>query len=194
MNGGSKKITREREESFHPKIPKGIVQKYGEGDDITKWFTAFERACSMRNIPLKYWGAILWELFLGKCRDRCLTMDDEETKSYDLMTGTLIEGFGLTTEEYRVKFRETHKTSSQSCVDFDDFSVKTVGGWLKGSDVKDYDGLYNLMMKEHLLVNCTSEKLYQYLVDLGPVSPQELGKKADHWVKTRVWVTKRKGS
>ena len=81
------------------------------------------------------------------------------------MKGTLIEGFGLTTEEYRVKFRETHKTSSQSWVDFVDFSVKTLGGWLKGSNVQDCDGCYNLLMKEHLLSNCTSEKLHQYLVD-----------------------------
>ena len=68
INGDSKNKVRAREESPIPKIPKGFVPKYVEGDDITKWFTAFERACKMRHVKLWYWGSLLCELFSGKGR------------------------------------------------------------------------------------------------------------------------------
>ncbi|KAJ1196560.1 hypothetical protein NDU88_000426 [Pleurodeles waltl] len=188
INGGSN-ITRVRDSPDMLKIPKGIVTKYEDGDDITKWFTAFERACVTRKVNKSHWGALLWEMFTGKCRDRLLTLSKKDAESYDLMKGTLIEGFGFSTEEYRIRFRGAQKSSSQTWVDYVDYSVKTLDGWVTGNEVHDYVGLYNLFMKEHILRNCFNEKLHQYLVDLGPISPQELGKKADHWVKTRVTKT-----
>ncbi|KAJ1109218.1 hypothetical protein NDU88_006581, partial [Pleurodeles waltl] len=188
INGGSN-LNRVRDSPDILKIPKGIVTKYEDGDDITKWFTAFERACVTRKVNRSHWGALLWEMFTGKCRDRLLTLSGKDAESYDLMKGTLIEGFGFSTEEYRIRFRGAQKSSSQTWVDFVDYSVKTLDGWLTGNEVCDYVGLYKLFMKEHILSNCFNEKLHQYLVDLGPISPQELGKKADHWVKTRVTKT-----
>ena len=109
IDGGSKIIPRDREETFSSKIPKGIVPRYKEGDDIDKYLTAFERACEMRNVPTKYWGAILLELFEGRGRDRLLALTGEAAKTYSQMKETLIDGLGLTTEEYRMKFRETKK-------------------------------------------------------------------------------------
>ncbi|KAJ1142020.1 hypothetical protein NDU88_008348 [Pleurodeles waltl] len=161
INGGSN-INRVRDSPDMLKIPKGIVTKYEDGDDITKWFTAFERACVTRKVNKSHWGALLWEMFTGKCRDRLLTLSGKDAESYDLMKGTLIEGFGFSTEEYRIRFRGAQKSSSQTWVDSVDYSVKTLDGWIQGSG---------------------------HLVDLGPISPQDLGKKADHWVKTRVSKT-----
>ncbi|KAJ1148808.1 hypothetical protein NDU88_001634 [Pleurodeles waltl] len=62
INGGSN-ITRARDSPDMLKIPKGIVTKYEDGDDITKWFTAFERACVTRKVNKSHWGALLWEMF-----------------------------------------------------------------------------------------------------------------------------------
>ena len=42
--------------SFDHKLPKGIVPKYTEGDDIDKWFSSFERACKMRKLGKHNWG------------------------------------------------------------------------------------------------------------------------------------------
>ncbi|KAJ1079679.1 hypothetical protein NDU88_000094 [Pleurodeles waltl] len=188
IHGGSN-INRVRDSPDMLKIPKGIVTKYEDGDDITKGFTAFERACATRKVNRSHWGALLWEMFTGKCRDILLTLSGKDAESYDLMKGTLIEGFGFSTEEYRIRFRGAQNSSSQTWVDFVDYSVKTLDGWIQGSGVNDYDGLNNLFVKGHLLSNCSNDKLHQHLVDLGPISPQELGKKADHWVKTRVTKT-----
>ncbi|KAJ1160929.1 hypothetical protein NDU88_001419 [Pleurodeles waltl] len=104
INGGSN-LNRVRDSPDMLKIPKGIVTKYEDGDDITKWFTAFERACATRKVNRSHWGALLWEMFTGKCRDRLLTLSGKDAESYDLMKATLIEGFGFSTEEYRIRFR-----------------------------------------------------------------------------------------
>ncbi|KAJ1085659.1 hypothetical protein NDU88_005787 [Pleurodeles waltl] len=141
INGGSN-INRVRDSPDMLKIPKGIVTKFEDGDDITKWFTAFERACVTRKVNRSHWGALLWEMFTGKCRDRLLTLSGKDAESYDLMKGTLIEGFGFSTEEYRIRFRGAQKSSSQTWVDFVDYSVKTLDGWIQGSGVSNYDGLY----------------------------------------------------
>ena len=42
------------------------------------------------------------------------------------------------------------------------------------------------IMREHILNECHSEKLHQYLVVLDLTSPSELRKKADRCVRTRV--------
>ena len=85
-----------------------------------KWFQAFGNACKVKKNYLKTIGAIIWEMFSDKCRDTLLTLSDTECESYDLMKGSLIEGFGLTTEEYRVKFTDTVKSTPQTWVDFVD--------------------------------------------------------------------------
>ncbi|KAJ1138763.1 hypothetical protein NDU88_005144 [Pleurodeles waltl] len=101
-HGGSN-INRVRDSPDMLKIPKGIVTKYEDGDDITKWVTAFERACATRKVNRSHWGALLWEMFTGKCRDRLLTLSGKDAEYYDLMKATLIEGFGFSTEEYRIR-------------------------------------------------------------------------------------------
>ncbi|KAJ1124930.1 hypothetical protein NDU88_003377 [Pleurodeles waltl] len=113
-------------------------------------------------------------------------MKENDANNFQVLKNALLDGYGLTTEQYRIKFRETKKESSQDWVDFIDHSVKALEGWLHGSKVTDYDSLYNLILREHILNNCVSDLLHQYLVDSDLTSPQELGKKADKWVRTRV--------
>ncbi|KAJ1159544.1 hypothetical protein NDU88_000051 [Pleurodeles waltl] len=163
-----------------------IVPPYKEGDDINKWFAALERACAVQDVPQKQWAAILWLSFTGKGRDRLLTVKENDANNFQVLKNALLDGYGLTTEQYRIKFRDTKKESSQDWVDFIDQAVKALEGWLHGSKVTDYDSLYNLILREHILNNCVSDLLHQYLVDSDLTSPQELGKKADKWVRTRV--------
>ncbi|KAJ1159392.1 hypothetical protein NDU88_012059 [Pleurodeles waltl] len=163
-----------------------IVPPYKEGDDINKWFAALERACVVPDVPQRQWAAILWLSFSGKGRDRLLTVKESEANDFKVLKNALLDGYGLTTEQYRMKFRETKKESSRDWVDFVDHSVKALEGWLYGSKVTDYESLYNLILREHILNNCVSDLLHQYLVDSDLTSLQELGKKADKWVRTRV--------
>ncbi|KAJ1167473.1 hypothetical protein NDU88_007864 [Pleurodeles waltl] len=171
---------------FAPRLPKGVVPAYVEGDDIDKWLGAFERALQMRKVKPQYWGSLLWELVPNSGRDRLLTMSGEDADSYPSMKSCLTKKFGLTPEQYRLKFRDTQKTSTQSWVEFVDISVKALEGWIQGNRVSTFEGLYNLIMREHLLTNCVQERLRQYLVDSRLTNPRELGEAADDWLRTRV--------
>ncbi|KAJ1144688.1 hypothetical protein NDU88_010985 [Pleurodeles waltl] len=176
-----------------PRLPKGVVPAYVEGDDIDKWLGAFERALQMRRVKPQYWGSLLWELVPNSGRDRLLTMSGEDADSYPSMKSCLTKKFGLTPEQYRLKFRDTQKTSTQSWVDFVDTSLKALEGWIIGNKVNTYEGLYNLIMREHILTNCTQERLRQHLVDSKQTNPRELGEAADEWLRTRVVVKSQGG-
>ena len=78
----------------------------------------------MRKVGHQHWGSLLWELFSVKGRDRLLNLHDDVAEFYDHMKDTLMEGFRLTTEEYRVKFRDTQKGHNQTWVEFVDSSVE----------------------------------------------------------------------
>ncbi|KAJ1081475.1 hypothetical protein NDU88_001657 [Pleurodeles waltl] len=186
-HGGSSSITDSNPVKEHDsRNLHKIVPPYKEGDDINKWFAALERACNVQGVPQRQWAAILWLSFSGKGRDRLLTVTESDASDFTVLKNALLDGYGLTTEQYRIKFREIKKESSQDWVDFVDHSVKALEGWLHGSKVSDYESLYNLILREHILNNCVSDLLHQYLVDSDLTSPQELGKKADKWVRTRV--------
>ena len=40
----------------------GIVPSFAEGDDMDKWFAAFERPCTIRRVSPQHWGSLLWKL------------------------------------------------------------------------------------------------------------------------------------
>ncbi|KAJ1191755.1 hypothetical protein NDU88_001071 [Pleurodeles waltl] len=121
---------------FCPRLPKGVVPAYVEGDDIDKWLGAFERALQMRRVKPQYWGSLLWELVPNSGRNRLLTLRGEEADSYPIMKRCLTKTFGLTPEQYRLKFRDTQKTSTQSWVDFVDNFSKSTGGLDTGQQGK----------------------------------------------------------
>ena len=69
--------------------------------------------------------------------------------------------------------------------DFTEYSSKALNGWVKGSKVSGYDGVYNLFLREHLFSNCFTE-LRLHTVDSKLTVPSELAKEADLWLSTRV--------
>ena len=66
-----------------------------------------------------------------------------------------------------------------------DHVCKALDGWVRGSEVKSYEELYNLIAREHLLNSCFTE-LRQHLVDSKLTSPKALAQEADLWITARV--------
>ncbi|KAJ1091034.1 hypothetical protein NDU88_004162, partial [Pleurodeles waltl] len=112
-HGGSSSIPHSHPAKEHDsRNLRKIVPPYKEGDDINKWFAALERACVVQDVPQRQWAAILWLSFSGKGRDRLLTVKESEANDFKVLKNALLDGYGLTTEQYRIKFRETKKESS----------------------------------------------------------------------------------
>ncbi|XP_078496945.1 uncharacterized protein LOC144753011 [Lissotriton helveticus] len=130
-------------------------------------------------------GGGLYKYMPPTGRDTLLALEQEKQTHYPTMKMALIKKFGLTPEKYRQKFRGSHKLSTQNWVDFLDYARKALEGWVQGSEVKDYEGLYDLFLKEHLLEKCFPE-LRQHLVDSKLTNPRKLAEEADIWASTPV--------
>ena len=99
-----------------------------------------------------------------------LAIGKADIREYAPMKQAFIVKFCLTPEKYRVRFRDSQKLSNQSWADFVDYSGKGLDVWVKGSKVSDYDGLYNLIMKEHMFSNYIKE-LRQHRIDFKLTVP-----------------------
>ncbi|KAJ1211568.1 hypothetical protein NDU88_006926 [Pleurodeles waltl] len=64
-------------------------------------------------------------------------------------------------------------------------AIKALSGWVWGNKVNDYKGLYDLILREHML-NTTFIELRQHLVDSKLTDPRELAEEEDLWISTRV--------
>ncbi|KAJ1205576.1 hypothetical protein NDU88_001004 [Pleurodeles waltl] len=166
-------------------IPKNVVPSFVVGDDIDKWLAAYEVALEAYEVPEGQWGTAMWSYIPVLGRDTLLTLDPKDRNTYPLQKAILLAKFGLTPERYRQRFRDSTKLSTQTWVDFFDFSSKALNGWVRGCKVDDYTGLYNLILREHMLDICFTE-LRQHLVDSKLTDPRKLAEEADLWTSTRV--------
>ncbi|KAJ1214393.1 hypothetical protein NDU88_002012 [Pleurodeles waltl] len=182
-NGGSIQTGPAGEKKV--RIPKNVVPSFVVGDDIDKWLAAYEVALRAHEVPEGQWGVAMWGYVPPLGRDTLLTLDQPDQNTYPLQKATLLAKFGLTPEGYRQRFRDSTKQTTQTWVDFFDFSSKALNGWVRGNKVDNYKGLYDLILREHIL-NVTFTELRQHLVDSKLTDPRKLAEEADIWVSTRV--------
>ncbi|KAJ1217002.1 hypothetical protein NDU88_004599 [Pleurodeles waltl] len=166
-------------------IPKNVVPSFVMGDDMDKWLAAYEVALRAHEVPEGQWGVAMWGYMPPLGRDTLLTLDQLDQNTYPLQKATLLAKFGLTPEGYHQRFRDSTKQTTQTWVDFFDFSSKALNGWVRGNKVDNYKGLYDLILREHIL-NVTYTELRQHLVDSKLTDPRKLAEEADLWVSTRV--------
>ncbi|KAJ1101430.1 hypothetical protein NDU88_006498 [Pleurodeles waltl] len=166
-------------------IPKNVVPSFVVGDDIDKWLAAYEVALRAHEVPEGQWGTAMWGYVPPLGRDTLLTLAQPDQNTYPLQKATLLAKFGLTPEGYRQRFRDSTKQPTQTWVDFFDFSSKPLNGWVRGNKVDDYKGLFDLILREHIL-NTTFTELRQHLVDSKLTNLRKLAEEADLSVSTRV--------
>ncbi|KAJ1140719.1 hypothetical protein NDU88_007064 [Pleurodeles waltl] len=182
-NGGSIQTGPAGEKKV--RIPKNVVPSFVVGDDIDKWLAAYEVALRAHEVPEGQWGTAMWSNVPPLGRDTLLTLDKPDQNTYPLQKAILLAKFGLTPEKYRQRFRDSTKLSTQTWVDFFDFSRKALNGWVRGCKVDDYTGLYHLILREHMLSICFTE-LRQHLVDSKLTDPRKIAEEADLWTSIRV--------
>ncbi|KAJ1199297.1 hypothetical protein NDU88_003134 [Pleurodeles waltl] len=181
-DGGSNS-TVQPERRVH--IPKDLVRDYKKEDDIYLWFKGYESALHMNLVPEAHWGAALWKHFEAEGRDTLTALGDAQSLTYPAMKEALLTRYGLTPEQYKEKFRSYKRKESQTWLECVDSFCRSLDGWVKGSKVNTYEGLYNLIAWEHLYSLCFPE-LRQHLIDSKLTDPRKLAQEADRWESTRV--------
>ncbi|KAJ1203963.1 hypothetical protein NDU88_007744 [Pleurodeles waltl] len=109
-------------------IPKNVVPSFVVGDDIDRWLAAYEASLEAYEVAEGQWGAAMWSYVPVLGRDTLLTLDPKDRNTYPLQKAILLAKFGLTPERYRQRFRDSTKLSTQTWVDFFDFSSKALNG------------------------------------------------------------------
>ncbi|KAJ1216252.1 hypothetical protein NDU88_003856 [Pleurodeles waltl] len=167
-----------------PHIPIDLVPRFQEGGDIRQWLKEYEKALVERRIPEKDWGTGLGSFIPEEGRDALLTLEESDREGYSAVKNALIVKYGFSPEEYRKRFRGGKKLSHQSWEEFVEACCMALDGWVKGSTVNNFEGLFNLILREHLFRCCFSE-LRQHLSVCELSDPRELAKEADFWLRTR---------
>ncbi|KAJ1169867.1 hypothetical protein NDU88_001755 [Pleurodeles waltl] len=162
----------------HPYLPTDLVPGFKEGDDIRQWLREYEEALVACRIPEKDWGTVLESYIPEVERDVLLAPEGSDRQGYPHIRKALIEKYGLTHEDYRLRFRGSRKRSHQSWEDFMGNCCKALTGWVEGSRATTYQGLFSLILREHMFRCCFSE-IRQHLSYCEFSDPRELAKEAD---------------
>ncbi|KAJ1152290.1 hypothetical protein NDU88_005066 [Pleurodeles waltl] len=157
-DGGSIHAGPVGEKKVH--VLKNVVPSYVVGDDIDKWLAAYEVALRAHGTSEEQWGVALGFYVPAVGRDTLPTVAPRDQNVYALMKAILLAKFGLTPEKFHQRFRDSNKLSTQTWVDCFDFSKKALNGWVWGSKVDVCKGLYDLILREHMIsisfTECTS--------------------------------------
>ncbi|KAJ1101223.1 hypothetical protein NDU88_006295 [Pleurodeles waltl] len=160
-DGGSN-ITVQPERMVH--IPKDLVKDYKREDDILLGFKGSLDGWVKGSKVTTYEGLynlIAWEHLYSFCFP--------ELRQH-LIDSKLTDPRKLEQEEDLWESTRVQKRS--------------LDGWVKGSKVTTYEGLYNLIAWEHLYSFCFPE-LRQHLIDSKLTDPRKLEQEEDLWESTR---------
>lgn len=114
-------------------------------------------------MPEKNWGAGLWKHFEASGTAVLTPLGREGALTYDKMKEALCLKYGLTPEQYRVRFRDFKKRETSTWVECVRDYTRALDGWMKGSKVTVFEGLYHLISWEHFSSLCVPE-LRQHLL------------------------------
>ncbi|KAJ1132590.1 hypothetical protein NDU88_010897 [Pleurodeles waltl] len=117
----------------NPYLPTDLVPGFKEGDDIRQWLREYEEALVGHRIPEKDWGTVLESYIPEVERDVLLAPEGSDRQGYPHIRKALIEKFGLTPEDYRLRFRGSKNQSHQSWEDFLGTCCKALTGSVEGS-------------------------------------------------------------
>ncbi|KAJ1113537.1 hypothetical protein NDU88_001779 [Pleurodeles waltl] len=168
----------------NPYLPTDLVPGFKQGDAMRQWLREYEESVVACRIPEKDWGTVLESYIPEVERDVLLAPEGSDRQGYPNNRKAQIEKYGLTPEDYRLRFRGSRKRSHQSWEDFMGTCRKALKGWVEGSRATTYEGLFSLILREHMFRCCFSE-LRQHLSNCEFSDPRELAKEADLWLSAR---------
>ena len=138
--------TRIKDE-FRPRIP-----CLEDKDDIESWFQQYEHYAQELKLTEEEKSTRIIYFLKGKARTLYARMKEEEREDYDTVKATLFEGFQLTAEEYRKKFRQSRKTATETYKELIVRLERYLNKWIQLSEAEGtVEALKDLILKEQTL-------------------------------------------
>ena len=92
------------------KLPKPMLQKFSEKDDVESYLDMFERVAAQQEWPKEPWATQLAGLLSGDALDSYSSLAPASAKNYDLVKAAILKRYDVSAETYRQRFRtETRK-------------------------------------------------------------------------------------
>ncbi|XP_069616037.1 uncharacterized protein [Ranitomeya imitator] len=153
--------------------------------DLDTFLQGFEKTCRQYHLPREQWAQYLTPGLRGKALEVFAGLPPELDANYEAIKEALIRKYNLTPEEYRRKFRNLHRRSTDSYADVVSTLRTTFHQWIKGLSVNSFEDLTDLMVKDQFLYMCPTD-LRQFVCDREPQTADQAARIADCYVANRM--------
>jgi hypothetical protein len=155
-------------------------------DDIVIYLSLFERQAKRAKINAKDWVSCLLALLPSEIVQLIARESEETFEDYSYVKTILLRRFKLSAESFRKKFVQHQRSAEKSWKDFAFEMTNYFQEWITGLEVKDFDGLKNLMITDQIKRRVPPEVRDHFLDDWTKLkSPTELANKLDEYESVR---------
>ncbi|XP_071503098.1 uncharacterized protein [Diadema antillarum] len=163
-----------------PCIPPLPVFQEGK-DDIDSYLCRFERHASCVGWDKEDWALALSALLSGKALDIVSRLTSEQVQDYEIVKSSLLKGYDLTQEGYRLKFKQAKLRQGETFVQYASRIEKYLDRWIELSPYNDdVQGLKALLIQDQVFDACSKE-LLMFVKERQPRNLTEVLSLADQY-------------
>ena len=159
-----------------------LVPKFNERDPET-FFSMFERVAEVRNWPESARTLMLQCVLTGRAQEAYSCLSPVDSQKYTVVKAAVLKAFELVPEAYRKRFRTWRKMENKTYLEFARDLSCYFARWCAALDVKDFDGLCDLIVLEQFK-NTLPENIANYITDRKVETAAEAAALADEYVLT----------
>ena len=127
-------------------------------DDIDSYLLRFERLADLHKWERANYHVYLGSSLRGHALKVYVSLPDDVLSDYDKVKEALLRAYSVDADSYRRKFRESKCSDKESFAQLVVRMEQYLSRWLSLSKVgKDYDSLFDFLIREQLLSNCSAE-------------------------------------
>ncbi|KAL8609032.1 hypothetical protein ACOMHN_065261 [Nucella lapillus] len=166
--------------------PRPQLPKFSEGSDsMDAYISRFEVFARSQGWPEREWAMILSALLTGKALNIFSTLPAVQQSDFDYLKKALLQGFDLTEEAFRKKFRSVRLQAGETYIQFGARLEHYFQKWLELSGTgEEFLELKELILREQVLTGCGPE-LTIHLRERQPKTTAELLQMAEIYREAR---------
>ncbi|KAL8620854.1 hypothetical protein ACOMHN_047025 [Nucella lapillus] len=166
--------------------PRPQLPKFSEGSDsMDAYISRFEVFARSQGWPEREWAMILSALLTGKALNIFSTLPAVQQSDFDCLKKALLQGFDLTEEAFRKKFRSVRLQAGETYIQFGARLEHYFQKWLELSRTgEEFLELKELILREQVLTGCGPE-LTIHLRERQPKTTAELLQMAEIYREAR---------
>ena len=166
-------------------------------DDMDSYLQRFEKLAVFYKWKESDYAYLLGTLLRGRALDLYVKLSPEVANDYKSLKAALLKEYVINADMYREKFNRSVVGEGESYVSFVSRLEHYLGRWLSMSNVKDFQELCDLLVRDQLLVSCPSdmrtflkEREFSVAVDMAVCADRYVHAHA-HNTKTRSKISEK---